>query len=137
MLVSPCFLYNAFTSESLPSDGDCLNIANSEYVTSVYSHLGCLYLFSHLPFRIFPLEKFWFLVTKVSKHHPSHLEPRLKGGNLIPRASQVAQWLKNPPAMQELRVRSLGWEDPQEEGMATHSSNPAWRIPWTEKIGKL
>ena len=34
--------------------------------------------------------------------------------------------------MQEMRVRSLGWEDPLEEGMATHSSILAWRIPWTE-----
>ena len=47
---------------------------------------------------------------------------------------------KKPPAMQELqetRVRSLGWEDPLEEGMATHSSILAWRIPWTEKPGGL
>ena len=52
-------------------------------------------------------------------------------------ASQVAQWVKNPPAMQELRVRSLGREDPLEEGMATHSSILAWRIPWTEEPGGL
>ena len=38
---------------------------------------------------------------------------------------------KNPPAMQETWVRSLGWEDPLEKGMATHSSILAWRIPWT------
>ena len=37
--------------------------------------------------------------------------------------------VKNPPAMQETWVRSLGWEDPLEEGMATHSSILAWRIP--------
>ena len=37
--------------------------------------------------------------------------------------------VKNPPAVQETRVRSLGWEDPLEEGMATHSSILAWRIP--------
>ena len=43
----------------------------------------------------------------------------------------VAQLGKNPPAMQETWVRSLGWEDPLEEGKATHSSIPAWRIPWT------
>ena len=45
----------------------------------------------------------------------------------------VAQAVKNPPAMWETRVRSLGWEDPLEEGMATHFSILAWRIPWTEK----
>ena len=50
-------------------------------------------------------------------------------------ASLVAQMAKNPPAMQETWVRSLGWEDPLEEGMATHSSILAWRIPWTEKPG--
>ena len=44
-------------------------------------------------------------------------------------ASLVAQMVKNPPAMQETWVRSLGWEDALEEGMATHSSTLAWRIP--------
>ena len=41
----------------------------------------------------------------------------------------MAQMVKNPPAMWETWVRSLGWEDPPEKGMATHSSIPAWRIP--------
>ena len=40
--------------------------------------------------------------------------------------------VKNLPAMQEIRVRSLGWKDPLEKGMATHSSILAWRILWTE-----
>ena len=44
-------------------------------------------------------------------------------------ASLVAQTVKNPPAMQETWVQFLGWEDPLEEGMATHSSILAWRIP--------
>ena len=44
-------------------------------------------------------------------------------------ASLVSQMVNNPPAMWETWVRSLGWEDPLEEGMATHSSIPAWRIP--------
>ena len=44
-------------------------------------------------------------------------------------ASLVAQMVKNPPAVQETWVRSLGWEDPLEEGMATHSSILALRIP--------
>ena len=46
-------------------------------------------------------------------------------------ASLVAQLVKNPPAMQETWVRSLGWEDPLEKKTATHSSSLAWRIPWT------
>jgi len=49
----------------------------------------------------------------------------------------VAQTVKNLPAMQETPVQSLGWEDPLEKGMATHSSILAWRIPWTEEAGGL
>ena len=41
--------------------------------------------------------------------------------------------VKNLPAMQEVRAQSLGWEDPLEKGMATHSTILAWRIPWTEE----
>ena len=52
-------------------------------------------------------------------------------------ASQVAQWVKGPPAMQETQVQSLGQKDPLEEGMAIHSSILAWRIPWTEESGGL
>ena len=43
----------------------------------------------------------------------------------------VAQLVKNPPAVEETWVRSLGWEDPLEKGKATQSSILAWRIPWT------
>ena len=52
-------------------------------------------------------------------------------------ASLVAQMVKNPPATWEICVQSLGREDPLEEGMASHSSILAWRIPWTEKPGGL
>ena len=45
--------------------------------------------------------------------------------------------VKTPLAMQETQVLSLGWEDPLEEGIATHSSILAWRIPWTEEPGGL
>ena len=48
---------------------------------------------------------------------------------MFPWASLVAQIVKNLPAMRETWVQSLGWEDPLEEGMATHSSILAWRIP--------
>ena len=53
------------------------------------------------------------------------------------RASLVTQMVKNPPAMWETSVRSLGWEDLLEKGMATHSSILAWRILWTEEPGGL
>ena len=49
----------------------------------------------------------------------------------------VTQMVKNPPAMQETRVQSLGGEDPLEKGMAIHSSFLSWRIPWTEEPGRL
>ena len=45
----------------------------------------------------------------------------------------MAQMVKNLPAMQETQVRSLGWKDPLEKGMAIHSSLLAWEIPWTEE----
>ena len=55
----------------------------------------------------------------------------------------MAPWIKNPTAMQETQemwetqVQFLGWEDPLEEEMATHSSILAWRIPWSEEPGGL
>ena len=52
----------------------------------------------------------------------------------------MAQWVKNQPAkqeMQEARVLSLDGEDPSEEGMITNSSFLTWRVPWTEKPGRL
>ena len=47
----------------------------------------------------------------------------------------MAQLVKNLPAIQETQVWSLNWEDPLEEGMATHSSILAWKVPWTEEPG--
>ena len=49
----------------------------------------------------------------------------------------MAQMAKNPSAMWETWIQPLGWEDPLKEGMATHSSILAWRIPWTEEPGRL
>ena len=51
--------------------------------------------------------------------------------------SLVAQMVKNLPAMRETWVLSLGWEDPLDESMATHSNILAWRIPWTEESGGI
>ena len=45
--------------------------------------------------------------------------------------------VKNLPAMQQTRVRTLGWEDPLEKQMATHSSIVAWKISWTEELAGL
>ena len=49
----------------------------------------------------------------------------------------MAQRVKRLPAMQETQVRSLGWEDPLEKEMATHSSTLAWKIPWMEEPDRL
>ena len=51
--------------------------------------------------------------------------------------SLVAQMVKHLPTMWETWVRSLGWEDPLEKEMATHSSTLAWKVPWMEDPGKL
>ena len=64
----------------------------------------------------------------------------LKEDARCPRGSQVAPCVKNQPAMQEMPerwVQFLGQEDPLEEGTATQSSIPAYRIPWTEEPGRL
>ena len=83
---------------------------------------------------------------------PENHEKQRKTNSLIPqtsvlaskikltsymRAFLVVQMVKNLPAMQETWVWSLGWEDPLEKGMTTHSNILAWRIPWTEKPGGL
>ena len=52
-------------------------------------------------------------------------------------ASLVAQMVKRLPAMWETQVQSLGWEDPLEKEMATHSSTLAWKIPWMEEPSRL
>ena len=49
----------------------------------------------------------------------------------------AAQMVKSLPAVQETHIQSLGWEGPLEEGMATHTSILAWKIPWTEEPGRL
>ena len=52
-------------------------------------------------------------------------------------ASLVAQMVKRLPALVETRVQSLGWQDPLEKEIATHSSTLAWKIPWTEEPDRL
>ena len=72
------------------------------------------------------------LVTSLLFWH--HCSPHLSAPSFVPQKDQVslvAQLVKNLPAMRETWVQSLGWEDPLENGKATHSSILAWRIPWT------
>ena len=70
----------------------------------------------------------------VSDHHIQSTSSGLFATHL---ASLVAQMVKRLPAMQETQVRSLGWEDPLEKEMATHSSILAWKIPWSEEPDRL
>ena len=56
---------------------------------------------------------------------------------LLQIASLVAQMVKHLPTVQETQVRSLGWEDPLEKEMSSHSSILAWKILWTEEPGRL
>ena len=81
--------------------------------------------------------QFGFQTNKVSFLFPSAYQDYVY---IIPqsvRASPVAQMVKNPPAMLETWVQSLGWEYPLEKQMETHCSIPAWRIPQTEEPGGL
>ena len=71
------------------------------------------------------------LMCPVSRLH------RGQGHPTVAQGFPVAQTVKNLPGIQETRVRSLGWEDPLEKGMAIHSGILAWRIPWAEKLGGL
>ena len=78
---------------------------------------------------------FWVLIPCCL--HPLIFNKNIKTSQLCSvytGASLVAQLVKNLPAMQETWVWSLGWEDPLEKGMATHSTTLTWRIPWTEDL---
>ena len=78
-------------------------------------------------------KKFFFLSTNHINTNWITLKLRTLFFKRHCRASLVVQTVKNLPAMQETWVRSLGQEDPLEEGMATHSGILGWRIPWTEE----
>ena len=67
-----------------------------------------------------------FCPRRATTHPPTHTRT-IRNTSTSAWISLVAQMIKNPPAMQETRVQSLGWEDPLEKGMATHCSILAWR----------
>ena len=77
-----------------------------------------------------PWDSFLYLFIGITQRASHHHQ-------VIFLASLVAQMVKNLPIMQETRVWSLGWDDPLEMGMATHSGIPSWRVPWTEEPGGL
>ena len=109
--------------------------------TSVFAHWGSPFCTSATT-----IKETWYLAGRShggDRRHPSQ-QPQLITHTCFTtrqsvsrtslswlRASLVAQLVKNPPAMRETWVQSLGWEDPLEKGRATHFSILAWRIPWT------
>ena len=78
-----------------------------------------------------------FLIPPKFSKMPSSFSFNLLDSHFPLWASLIAQLVKNLPAVQETQVWSLGWEDPLEKEMATHSSTLAWKITWTEKPGGL
>ena len=82
------------------------------------------------------MPKFWGVFVKAVGISLTKTAPDFLSGS-ISRALLAAQLVKNLPASQETQLQSLGWEDPLEEEMTTHSSTLAWRIPWTEEPGGL
>ena len=98
-------------------------------------HLRCGYIW-----RVIKLKGAWdFPDSSAGKESACNPEDpgSIPGWGIQPLRILVAQMIKKPPAMRETRVRSLGREDPLEEGMATHSSILAWRIPRTAEPGGL
>ena len=73
----------------------------------------------------------------MGKAHTSKLGAELEISLSLSLSFLVVPSVKNPPAMQETRVRSLGREDPLEKETATHSTILAWEIPWTEEHSRL
>ena len=85
--------------------------------------------------RGFQVRKYQPQAHRSALHQSRHSHQKgilLNWCNGLP-ASLVVQMVKNLPAMQQAWVRSLCWEDPLEEGMATHCSILTWRLPWTEE----
>ena len=89
----------------------------------IYMYM-CVYIYTHTHIHIYTHVCIYIYICM---YVYTHTHTGFSGGSAE----------KNLPTMQEMQVRSLGWEDPLEKEMATHSSIIAWRIPWTEEPSKL
>ena len=107
------------------------------YLQVIGSSLGVLPSF----FRGIPSQRPWVCsnedVFKAFITERRQLPISIQTPHPTPHPNTVVQAVKNPPAMHEMQIRSLGQEDPLAEGMATYFSILAWRIPWTVEPGRL
>ena len=79
----------------------------------------------------------WLILLSIMSPRSIHAFAYCRILSSLKMTSLVAQMVKCPPTMRETRVRSLGWEDPLEKEMTTHSGTLAWRIPWMKEPGGL
>ena len=114
---------------------DQLHVRASHCNSYIFNPLFCFFFFIVLSLLQFNI--FYFLVFQSLTFLSDKLSNPFKGLNIRLRDSPVVQRLKRLPGMWETGVQSLGWEDPLEKEMATHSSTLAWRIPWKEEPGRL
>ena len=97
----------------------------------------CSYCTGAVPFKLLKVCKYYASVFFHMSAFPFFSEYFERSLQFLSLSSLVAQRLKCLPAMRETRVWSLGWEDPLEKEMATHSNILTWRIPWREEPGRL
>ena len=109
------------------------------WVPESFSHLHPWSWLEVRVLHVIGLQVFCFIVYLYSSHKTPSSKRTVMDNFIYSQAiaSLVAQRLKHLPATRETWVRSLGWEDPLEKEMATHSRILAWRTPWTEEPGGL
>ena len=103
-------------------------------IVSIMSYRSTIHISKHTHrfICILTLDLFNSAVTKVRQVLPYYIVVSAsRNSEILATTGIVAQLVKNPPAMREVWVRSLGLEDALEKGTATHSSILAWKIPWT------
>ena len=95
------------------------------------------YIHRHLGYKDGKHHHHWNIQRRITNDHHVYIISEYYSSILPCKASLIAQLVKNLPAVQETQVWSLGWEDPLEKEMVTHSSILAWKISWTEEPGGL
>ena len=136
VMLQPMYLASFHTaSPMLPPQGLCLCYF---IILEHHFYLICLYIsfISQGKTQVLFLRKSFLGFFQVPKYSSSHSVYHLQFSNLG-YESLVSQKVKNLPALQETLVQSLGWEDPLQEVMATHSTMLAWGLSWIEEPGGL